>query len=205
MHKRRFLAGYRMFFGLLGLSAVATEIVVLVDRGRFVPANFFSYFTIESNLFAACVFVLGGLALARGKKTSGLDMLRGAATLYMVITGVVFALLLSGIEGAEFTAVPWDNIVLHYLMPIVVFADWLTDPPGSRIAFKKALWWLAFPLAYFAYSLVRGHFVGWYPYPFMNPAEKGYVGVAVMGALMAVAGVGLVGLLSRMHRSNIRR
>ncbi|HTE21734.1 MAG TPA: Pr6Pr family membrane protein [Candidatus Limnocylindria bacterium] len=205
MYKHRFLTGYRLVFGLLGLSAIATEIVVLIGRGRFAPANFFSYFTIESNLFAACVLMLGGLMLARGQKTSGLGMLRGAATLYMVVTGLVFTLLLSGIEGAEFTAVPWDNIVLHYMMPVVVFADWLVDPPKSRIAFKKALVWLAFPLAYFAYSLVRGHFTDWYPYPFMNPSEKGYISVAGTGILIAAAGVGLVWLLSRVHRSNIRK
>jgi len=90
-------------------------------------------------------------------------MLRGAASLYMAITGIVFSVLLAGLD-VELTAVPWDNTVLHYIMPVVVVADWVIDLPGTRIAFKSALVWLAFPLTYVAYSLIRGHLTGWYPY-----------------------------------------
>lgn len=34
------------------------------------------------------------------------------------------------------------------------------------------------PIVYFAYSLIRGELVGWYPYPFVDASEIGYDGVA---------------------------
>jgi hypothetical protein len=113
MRKGYLLTGYRLDFGLLGFSALVTEAATLQERGKFAPVNFFSYFTVESNLFAAAVLLLGASAFAPGLRGYPWAMLRGAGTLYMVTTGIIFAVLLAGIEGAEFTAVPWDNIVLH--------------------------------------------------------------------------------------------
>jgi len=118
----------------------------------------------------------------------------------MIVTGVVFALLLSGLEGVALTAVPWDNIVLHYIMPIAVALDWIMNPPSRRIEFKKALWWLVFPLAYLAYSLVRGPIANWYPYPFLNPANGGYGQIAVTSALILIFGVVLVYVVTRIGR-----
>src|SRR5688572_23655520 len=114
-HKRPLLISYKIFFGLLGLSAIVTEIAVLVERGRFIPSNFFSFFTIESNLFAVLILLLSALALSRDSKSKREDIVRGANTLNMVVVGIVFPLLLSGLKNVEFTAVPWDNIVLHYI------------------------------------------------------------------------------------------
>ena len=38
---KNFLVGFKVFFGLLGLSAVVTEMVVTIGRGTFRPENFF--------------------------------------------------------------------------------------------------------------------------------------------------------------------
>lgn len=191
----RLLTTSRIFFGLLGLSAVVTEIVTLIGRGIFVPANFFSFFTIESNIFAAIVLIVSAIASARGSDIKQLALYRGAATLYMVTTGIVFAVLLSGLEAGVLTAVPWDNTVLHYIMPIVLIVDWLVDPPKARIAFKRALTWMIFPLVYVAYSLIRGHYVAWYPYPFLNPDTKGWLAVAITSVCIAATVVVLTWLL----------
>ena len=103
MDKRYLLMGYRVCFGLLAFGAIVTEAATLIERGRLIPLNFFSFFTVEANSFAVFVFILSSMALTQGK---GVALLRGASTLYMAITGVFFTLLLSGLEGAEFTAVP---------------------------------------------------------------------------------------------------
>ncbi len=177
---------YRVLVGLLGFSAVVTEIATLVERGIFVPANFFSYFTIEGNLFTAAVLLTAVAAPARHRRL--VDLLRGAATLYMVLIFLVFSVLLAGLEDTTLTAVPWDNTVLHYVIPVAVLADWLLDPPRRRIPFRTAVSWLLFPIAYVGYSLVRGSIVGWYPYPFLDPAD-GYAEVAVVTVAIAVVGV----------------
>lgn len=187
---KNLLVSYKLLFAALGLSAVVTEIVVIVGRGTFVPANFFSFFTIESNIFAAVMLIVSALALIRNKRTDSLIMFRGAATLYMAITGVIFALLLSGLDAGVLTALPWDNTVLHYLLPIAVVIDWIIDPPKKRISFKRSLVWMVYPLTYLFYTLVRGHIVGWYPYPFLNPTNHGYAPVLLTS--IGVAGTVLV-------------
>jgi len=191
------IAYFKTLMALLGLSAVLTEIVTLIHRGTFDAANFFSYFTIQSNLFVSLMFALSALAIWQGRPGNDLVMFRGAATLYMVITGIVFTTLLSGIDGATFTAVPWDNVVLHYLIPFAALVDWLVDPPPQRIEFRRALIWLAYAVAYAIFSLVRGHFVDWYPYPFLDPAENGIAGLIGISSGMVVLSGGLIWLLLR--------
>jgi hypothetical protein len=178
MQKRPLLVVYKVVLALLGVTALVTEVVALVHRGHFNAGNFFSFFTVESNILAVAALLAGSYA---GKRNgTALALFRGAAALYMATTGIVFSVLLSGLEASVLTAVPWDNTVLHYILPVAVVLDWILDPPRVRIPFKKALWWLAFPLAYLGYSLARGAIVGWYPYPFMDPAKHGYAGVAVV-------------------------
>ncbi len=199
------IIGYRMLFALLGLSAIVTEIATLSDRGTFMPANFFSYFTIESNVIAVLVFVLSAVALANGTQNRLVVMLRGASTLNMIVVGVVFSLLLSGLD-VDLTAVPWDNTVLHYIMPSIVALDWIIDAPKRmRITFRQGVTWMLFPSLYVLYSLVRGAMVGWYPYPFLNPITNGYTGVAVTIIAIAVGGLGLVWAITQFAQQTTKR
>lgn len=196
------VAIYRLFFGLLGLGAVVTEIVVLVHRGTFVPTNFISFFTIQANLLASIILLTSAVVLFKNKQ-SRCDMWRGASTLYMAMTGIIFAILLSGLDANVLTAVPWDNTVLHYIMPIAVFIDWLLYPPKQPLAFKRTLFWLAYPLAYLTYTLIRGHYVQWYPYPFLNVSERGYSAVLVSSVGVAILVAGLAWLVAK--RTNRRK
>ena len=180
-----------------------TEVATIVERGRFVPANFFSFFTIGSNLFAVAILILSALALAGGKESRLITMLLGASTLHMIVTGIVFAVLLRGLD-VNLTAVPWDNLVLHYIMPIVVALDWFINMPKTRIALKQALVWAVYPIAYIIYTLIRGPIVGWYPYPFLNPSENGYMSVAVSSISIGLVTVGLIWMLSWSTRRQIK-
>jgi hypothetical protein len=177
MSRKTKLIFFKMIFALLGFSAIVTEIATIVERGRFVPINFLSFFTIESNMFALVILIVSAFAVSQAKKSKRLAMVRTAVMLYMLITGIVFALLLSGLENIALTAVPWDNSVLHYIMPVVMLVDWIIDKPKYAIRFKQALIWLVYPIVYVVYSLVRGALVGWYPYPFLNPSTAGYTGI----------------------------
>ena len=196
--KRNYMVGYKVFFGLLGFSAVVTEIATIVAGGNWNPANFFSYFTIESNILAVVTFLLSAFFLFAGKKSKSLDFFRGATTFFMVVTGIVFAVLLSGIEGIVLTAAPWDNIVLHYLIPIAIVIDWIVDGPSAKLSYRKALIWLVFPVTYVVYSLIRGPIVNWYPYPFLNPSNGGYGQVLVTSIIIMVGGVVLAYVVSRI-------
>lgn len=185
------LIGYKVFFALLGFSAIITEMVVLIDRGPFNLLNFLSYFTIQTNTLVFVVFLLSALFVAAGKPRQ-LDGLRSATTIYILVVGIGFALLLSTVKGLVLTAVPWDNTVLHYIIPAAVLVDFLIDRPRRTVSFKKGLLWLLFPLAYAVYTFIRAAVTGWYPYPFLNPATNGMGSVILTVAGLLVLGILLV-------------
>ncbi len=201
-NKINFLASFRVFFSLLGFSALVTEIATLSERGRFIPVNFFSFFTVEANLFAILILLASALVPVNNNRDDRLALLRGSSTLNMIVVGIVFSILLAGLD-AQLTAIPWDNTVLHYIMPVFVALDWFIDLPKVLISFKRALVWMAFPITYVTYSLIRGHFVDWYPYPFLNPNEHGYVGVAITSVVIAIGAAGLIWVLVRFTRPEI--
>lgn len=192
------LVGYKLFFGLLGFSSIVIEIATLIERGRFRPVNFFSYFTIEANVLVVVVFLLSALATVKGGRQVALVAPRGATTVYILLVGIGFALLLSGLKNAQLTAVPWDNTVLHYIIPVAVAVDWFVDKPTVRLSFRRALLWLLFPLVYVGYSLVRGAITGWYPYPFLNPSNKGYGYVFLIALGLLVLSLGLISIVTKL-------
>jgi hypothetical protein len=168
-----------------------------MERGRFNPVNFFSFFTIENNILVFVVLLLSAIAVAMGKN-SKLDALRSATTVYILIVGIGFSVLLAGIEGITLTAVQWDNAVLHYIMPVALLVDFLLDRPKRKLLFKQSLVWLLFPIIYVAYSLTRGALVGWYPYPFLNPDTKGYGAVAFTVCGLLVLALGLSWIITKL-------
>jgi hypothetical protein len=193
MKKQYFVSWVRIGFGVLGVAAIITQLYDGIVNGRDI-ANFFSFFTIESNILAAILLLmLGILGLKGGRQKS--DLLRGAVTLCMTMTGIIYVLLLSGSPNLQLT-LPWVNMVLHYIMPVAILIDWLVSPPTKAISYKKALIWITFPIAYVLYSFIRGAFINWYPYPFLNPIQNGWPYVIVMSLVIAVGVFALTWLLT---------
>lgn len=181
--KSTYLRSTRVLLGLFGLSSVLLEIIVLSNEGIFAAANFFSFFTILSNVLAGLFLIYFGIT---NNQSSKAQAVRGAVTLYMLMTGVIFALLLSGLENIRLTALPWDNLILHYVMPIFVVGDWLLNPPKKPLPKRVVALWISFPILYVAYTLIRGGIVNWYPYPFLNPVTSSYLQVAITSVVIAV-------------------
>lgn len=207
MVNKNLLVLSKAVFGLVALYAIVTEMVVLSARQQFRPINFFSFFTIESNLFAAIILLLAAGSIWLGVKIKHLEMLRGAAALYMIITGIVFSVLLSGLEADVLTAVPLDNFILHYAMPLAVVLDWLIDPPRRKIAFKKSLVWLSYPIIFLVYTFIHGAIAGWYPYPFLDPSHSNIflIGVTCIGiALLGIALAWALGSYTRLPAKRLR-
>jgi hypothetical protein len=177
----------RVAVAVLGAVAITYQLARLQAHPGFRGAgNFFSFFTIQSNLIAATVLVL--TAVVRSNERSfAFEAVRGAATFYIAITGAVFALLLSGLQEHLDTHNEFVNTTVHYVIPAAVVIDWFLDPPRHRLGLNIALAWLAYPLLWLAYTLIRGRFVHWYPYPFVDVSEHGYGRVLLNGAVFAVA------------------
>lgn len=205
-HKRhKYINIARIFFSTLVFAAIGTQLVAgIQDQSNLI--HFFSFFTIQSNILAATVLMIVGVGSLLGKKaTASFTFLRGGATLYMVMTGIIFALLLSGFQRDLQTTIPWVNTVLHYLMPAVMLIDWLLFPPKKSLALRTSLWWLIYPALYLLFSLIMGAFTQWYPYPFMNPLMNGWEAVAITCSGIAVGIVVLVWLISRWSASLFAR
>ncbi|MFD7074303.1 Pr6Pr family membrane protein [Nocardioides sp. NPDC059952] len=192
----------RLAMAALILAAVVTEFGNAMST---VPAegsstatvlvNFFSYFTIQSNLFALAALVAGAFwALTRtGPEPVWIAVLLAAATTFMTITGLVYNLLLRGIALA---ATPWANEVLHLIGPIFLILDLFFAPPRRRLPWRTVGVVIAWPILWVVYTLLRGENVvspltgegWWYPYPFLNPhVQDGYLVVSFYVAGIAAA------------------
>ncbi|MFE3752990.1 Pr6Pr family membrane protein [Nocardia tengchongensis] len=194
----------RIAFAILGLVALAWIPLRNLGNPNYSFVNFFSYFTIQSNILGLIVLVVGGLKDPAGRRW---QVLRGAATLYLTITLIIYAVLLADID-VQLTE-RWINDTLHRVIPIVLIADWLLVAAALKPTVKLILGWLIYPLAYGAYTLVRGPFADWYPYPFIDPREQGYgaltIGLVVMAVVFAILGVIVAALNGLVPKAVARR
>lgn len=205
MNYQKPLAVTRIAFGIIALGAIVTQLIDSAKKGRDL-VNFFSFFTIESNMLAVALLLTLGIATFLHKDSKRIPYLRGAVTLFMTMTGIIYIMLLSGNEESLQTTIPVINIILHYLTPAVILLDWLIFPPKQRMEFRIGLIWLLYPAGYLLYSVVRGSFTGWYPYPFINPTINGWPNVIGTSLTISLGVVFLIWLLTlrtlrqpRMH------
>ena len=181
----------------LVILAIVVQAIVLAQAGRFDPTRFFAFFTIQSNLIGVAAFAW---LVANGDRprSRALELLRGAAAVYLTVTFVVVILLLSDVDVQ--LQVDWAEFTLHKLFPVIVVLDWLIDPPRLALRYRDGLIWLAYPLIWTALTMVRGAADGWYPYPFLDPANGGYATVAVMIVAITVGFLVLSGAMIALGR-----
>lgn len=194
MTKPQLLAVARIGFGVLGLIAIIAQLLTSIELDRSI-SNFFSFFTIQSNILVALLLLVVGICNIKGI-TRNIASLRGALTLYIAMTGIIYFLLLSGNEAALQTTIPWVNAVLHYIIPVVAILDWILFPPVHNVSFRQASIWLIYPVVYVVYSLIRGAFTEWYPYPFLNPIATGWPNIVGMCLIIGIATIGLSWLIT---------
>ncbi|MEU5944760.1 Pr6Pr family membrane protein [Micromonospora sp. NPDC047465] len=195
LRRRRVATVFRVVIVISVLAGI-----VLTARGPATVTGLLPYFTIQSNV---AVGLLAGYAawLAWRDRPEPPSPLKGAVTLYITITGVVYHLVLAN-PASPFAMPQPDralgealgNQFLHTVVPLLAVADWALFDRRGRLRPRYAAWWLAFPLGYLGFALVRGLVVERYPYPFLDAGELGYAGVGVSAVLFAVA-FWLLGLL----------
>lgn len=153
--------------------------------------RFFGYFTILSNALVA--YSTWTLALGRDRDTTWWRLLRLDGLIGITVTFVVVQVLLRGLvelDGADLLA---DNL-LHVAVPLLAVVGWLVFGPRRRVRRSDLLPALGFPVAWLAYTLVRGGIVEWYPYPFLDAGALGYGSVAATCLGIAVLFIGLAAL-----------
>lgn len=174
-----------------------------VDDVTVQVVNFFSFFTVESNAASAVILAIGAVLLIvrPGPDSETFTLVRASIVTYMVVTGVVYNLLLRGVELPQGSTLAWSNEILHVVAPLYLLLDWIFAPGRVPLAPRKIWPVLVFPIVWVVYALVRGPFVVddvygndfWYPYPFLNPVTSadGYLSVTFYVILIAAV-IGLV-------------
>ena len=224
---RILFAALRACVALAIIAAIVGQLVTSVGywSGKGVTnvgsniVNFFSFFTIQSNIVAAVVLLLGSYFLVsrRDSDPQWFQTLRAAAVTYMVVTGIVYNLLLRGIELPQGATLGWSNEVLHAVAPAYLLLDWLFSPGREPLGAARITGILVYPIVWVVYTLVRGPSVidqvfgtdYWYPYPFLNPntSAEGYFSVAFYVVLIAAV-IGLTAAavlwISRRRRGATR-
>jgi len=171
------------------------------------------YFTVQSNVIVFGYFA-GALywMLRDGVVVTPAPRLRGAITLWLLITGLVSHILLAhganplpGLLAGPDRYAEWAVFAVHYLVPIMVLVDWLAFVPRHRLSWTVLPLWLSYPLAYAVIAEARAAaYTGFdtpYPYYFLDPTTHGYGWVAgqflVLTVEFAVLGAILV-LIDRL-------
>jgi len=184
---------------LAALTGVVMELVIaLVDGPGTAPSQaerlvrLFSYFTVQSNLLVGVVSVL--LVVRPARDGAVFRVARLDALLCIAVTGIVYQTVLRGI--AELSAAGQvSDLLLHLLAPLLALVAWVLVGPRPRVDAATVWWSLAFPLAWIAYTFVRGAVVGWYPYPFLDVTTLGLAPALLNTAVVAVVFVGLAWLV----------
>jgi len=166
--------------------------------------EFFSYFTIISNVLAAVALtaplVAPASAVARWAETSNT---RIAIALYLALTAVIYHTLLA--HAWDLT--PWRRVssdVQHTLTPALFLIDWLWRGGQGEARWYAAVKTVRIPAIYGAWTLAHGALSGFYPYPFLNVAKRGYPAVLVTMGVMFLGFLGVALAFTALHRARAK-
>jgi hypothetical protein len=185
----------------LVLAALLSSTLDAVGAGTL--AQHLSYFTNLSNLFFAGLLV-AVLVIPGGHRPGWLDEVRGAVAFYLVMTGIIYALLVAPLDELLRWDIGWTGIVLHRLAPVVALAEWLLTPRRHPSSPARLLRWQLYPVAFLALTWLRGAVTGWYPYAFLDPTASSCPQVLVTTAVVLVAFL-VVALLVHLLEGRARR
>ncbi len=200
-----------MWNGLTALVVLVGLVVQLVvsvraSGGHFTTVggrlfNVFCFFTIQSNVIVGVTSLL--LAIDPHRSSTVFRVLRLDALISIAVTFVVFHIALAGLQdlhgGAAFA-----DFMLHTASPILCVLGWALFGPRSPASIRVVLLTLIFPVAWLAFTLIRGPIVDFYPYPFLDVRDHGYPTVllngVVVGVLFVVLAAAITGIDHAVHR-----
>ena len=197
-------------FAVVGWAALGLQYLLMIGPAEVeampgLTVNFFSYFTILTNLLAALALTAPLVRADSRLGRWGANVhVRAALAMYIAVVGLTYHLLLANVWARQGLA--WlANSLLHYVMPVAFVLDWLMFTPKGHLRWIDAIRWLAFPLIYVMWTVLHGFTSGWWPYWFVNVEQlgwgkTGFWAAAMLGLFLAV-GLAVVGLDRLMGRA----
>lgn len=179
---------YRLLFLLACEAGLILEFVGVGSLGG--AKMLLYYYTVLSNL--VCFFYFAYLVIVQPARENAL--LKGAVTMCITVTGLVYHFMLTGVMEASVSDVSpvllAGNTLVHYVVPIGTVLDYLLFFPKGNYKPLHPLAWLALPYLYLLFALIRAEvstatFTGYggqsrFPYPFLDVDMFGWGKVLLM-------------------------
>ncbi len=193
----------------IGWIALVLQLyLIIVNRTASIPETllrYFGFFTILTNILVAVsltmVYIKGisenGHFLTRPKTLT-------ATAVYITIVGLIYNVILRFQWAPQGLAKLVDEL-LHSVIPVLFIFFWVKFVPKQNIQWKNILPWLIYPLVYLGYTLLRGSFAAWYPYPFINVTDLGYGKVLMNSVMVTVAFVVIAVLFAGIAKAMSKR
>ena len=179
----------RLAVGVFVLVAIGRKTYDATLPGSEVDVfQLYSEFTIQSNLVLGFVLIASAV-WRRAALPQWWDHLFGALVFYLVMTGLIYAILVAP-PGEPWWSwdMYWPQLAHHRLAPLFVALDWLLVARTTHGRWWRPLVWLIYPVAFLVFSWARGAIDGWYVYDFLDPTlDGGWPAVLAMTAQVLVA------------------
>ncbi len=191
IHYTKSMRVYITIGALLAWFAVILQLYLIIEN-RVRPIfdtiiQFFSFFTILTNILVAICFTMLLLQNDSGRKNFFTKpKVLTAVTVYITIVGLVYNIILRFLWKPEGTQLIADEL-LHSVNPVVFVLFWLIFVPKKALQWKDAFPWLIYPFFYCVYILIRGALSGLYPYPFIDVTKIGYNNALINTGFLFVA------------------
>lgn len=190
--QRKFSANARRGAALVAVVATLTLAARLWLRteqsgGLLAALSFLTqFFTILTN--AMTLGLMLWIALGLGVP----PRLTRALVIAIVCVGLIYHALLAHLVSLSGMAL-WADHGTHTFVPLFAGLWWIFLAPKQKLRASDALLWVAWPLTYCIYILIRAAFSGFYPYPFLDLPQIGWVRLIAntAGLLLGFVVVGL--------------
>jgi hypothetical protein len=183
------LAAFGLMIGTFAVLLQASLTIPLrmeKGHGLFEAVIFLlSFFTVLTNIAVVAVYAANLFPARLGfLNTMNRAVTRACAAACIAVVGLVYATVLAKIWVPE--GLFWlCDMLLHYAAPVLYIVWWLGFGRNGSLKWSDAPKFLAAPLLYLGYAVIRGGVTGAYPYPFVNVAALGAAQVAINCVLVA--------------------
>jgi hypothetical protein len=173
--------GFVAVAAILGWAGLSIQLyLILYSRWTLAASllgglmSFFSFFTVLTNTLVATVLTCELTSRESAARRWFLQpWVSSAIAVSIAVVGLAYSLLLRHLwhpEGWQWLA----DELMHDIMPVLFLVYWFCYVPKGTLRLRHIALWIIYPLVYFGYSLLRGHLLAVYPYPFVDVVKLGY-------------------------------
>ena len=194
----------KLIYKIIIVACVILALCITVPKRK---AEQFWFFTVQTNLFVAIIqtiLIISIIFKMCGKelpftKSKIFSKLRLLTSFFITITFIIYCFVLAPcgmiFSGKTFAEMfDFRNILLHIVVPVLAFADYVLFCPKNTVSYKQIWVFLIYPAIYTLLVYLRVIFGGSafvsgskYPYFFFDPTLNSFGIKFVIVCLIAVA------------------